>query len=435
MRSARGEDGTRGAVAWIVAAWFVAAIAVSFKGERFVMLAVAPFGLALAAAAGELYHLLHGLIKRAVRAPARLGQAGAFILAAAPLAIPVCNGYAAARNYVPEMNGAWWNTLARIREESPTDAIIDTWWDYGYWAEYVAGRRVAADGGAVRTHIPLWIAKALMAPSERQAARLLRMLNCGSDATPDAAGRQGAFGKLRAYGIGEVEAAETVAALAGLDRQTASDYLERRGLSGPARDDVLASTHCTPPPSYLVLSTAMNSISGWRYLGNWDLRRAGPQGSGSAGYAAPYWIPCAPSQGPEEMCFMGFDAYAAGSAHPEAVIVNARDPARTRLRMRDGSAMTAAHEIAPRAVLIAGPRAIEELRCTGRPCAELAVLIDPGKHRVLVGPPALIRSTYTRLMFLGGRYGRVFRKTGERRGYGGERVTAWRIDWDRLVYK
>ena len=70
----------------------------------------------------------------------------------------------------------------------------------GYWIKYVAQRRVNNDGGSLRTHIPFWTAKALAAPYELESAGLLRMLDCGSDATPEAEGSEGAYGELIAHG-------------------------------------------------------------------------------------------------------------------------------------------------------------------------------------------------------------------------------------------
>ena len=193
---------------------------------------------------------------------------------AALIAEPIRSGYAEAASYIPQMNSAWWNTLSRIRERSPSNTIVVTWSDYGYWVEYVADRRVLADGGSVRSRIPYWLGKALLAPSEAETVGLLRMLECGSDTASEGAGPRGAFAKLRADGLSELDAADAVIALARLDRAAARVALIQRGISSAAADDVLSSTHCAPPPSYLVLTSTMNDIPGWRYTGSWDLHRA-----------------------------------------------------------------------------------------------------------------------------------------------------------------
>jgi len=50
-------------------------------------------------------------------------------------------------------------------------------------------------------------------------------------------------------------------------------------------------------------------------------------------------------------------------------------------------------------------------------------------QRILVGTPDILRSTFTQLMFLDGRYARHFKKFDERDGYKGERVVVWKVEW------
>ena len=63
-----------------------------------------------------------------------------------------------------------------------------------------------------------------------------------------------------------------VIALAVLSRADAEARLRERGLDPERIADVLASTHCTPPPSYLITTTALDWS--WARHGTWDLRRA-----------------------------------------------------------------------------------------------------------------------------------------------------------------
>jgi hypothetical protein len=61
---------------------------------------------------------------------------------------------------------------------------------------------------------------------------------------------------------------------------------------------------------------------------------------------------------------------------------------------------------------------------------DLAILYDADRKRVLAGPTNLVRSVFTRLMFLDRRYSQRFDRDDDERGYGGERVTTWKIDWN-----
>lgn len=44
-------------------------------------------------------------------------------------------------------NSAWMENLEYMRESTPVDSVILSWWDYGYWFETIGGRAAIADGG------------------------------------------------------------------------------------------------------------------------------------------------------------------------------------------------------------------------------------------------------------------------------------------------
>ena len=44
-------------------------------------------------------------------------------------------------------NQYWMENLEYMREETPIDSVILSWWDYGYWFETIGGRASIADGG------------------------------------------------------------------------------------------------------------------------------------------------------------------------------------------------------------------------------------------------------------------------------------------------
>ena len=56
----------------------------------------------------------------------------------------------------------------------------------------------------------------------------------------------------------------------------------------------------------------------------------------------------------------------------------------------------------------------------------MSVLVDVEHARAVVGTPALLRSTFARLMFLGDGAGRPFEKVDERTA-AGERIVTWRV--------
>jgi oligosaccharyl transferase STT3 subunit len=422
----RRHQAREAGAAFLLTVWFVAALYLSYGGARFVLLLVAPAGIACAVAIGRLHLWLTRAAVQLEPGGRALWGAILFLLVAATLIQPVERGVAAAHAYVPPMNGAWWDTLTHIRDVAPADAIVDTWWDYGHWTTYVAERRVSADGASLLTHIPYWLARALIATSERETVGLLRMLNCGSDATPEPESRLGAYGKLVARGLDGVTAHAVVVALASLDRPAARTLLAERGLAPADVEDVLASTHCTPPPAYLVLSTKLAPMQAIRDLAGWDFERPGIAPPSSRAPAAsglgPAWRSCAGTpDGPEWVCGPVEGAAWGGAGtfryRPDA-------PAQSRFLVPDERAE---RQSVPAVIVVAEAAGLRDLRPTTATDPELGVLVDVPEHRALMGPPDLVRSTLVHLLYLDGRYARHLEKFDERVGYGGERVATWRI--------
>ncbi len=467
------DDARRGA-GIVVGVWYLAAVSLAFDGSRFAMLLVPPFGIACGVAAGRLYDWLIPLGRRVPAVPPAAYRATAFLALCLFLAAPLRLAQRVVGGYLPRVNDAWWGTFTRIRDQSPPQTIITTWWPYGYWAAYAAQRRVTADGGTARSRVTHWLARALFAPSEREAVGLLRMLDCGSDRPPTANQPAGAYQLLWAQGLDGIAAYDAVVELARRDRAGAERYLRARGMDEAARTRILSATHCSPPPAYLVLTDAMVGTDGWKFLGSWDVHRAylvrqlgvrseaetvgdlvarfgyppdkaralarratavtdarsrrefvAPHG----GFLTPAWVPCR-AVGGDMVCPLPgrVDGRVGGV---DAFVYRRDAPAAGRLRQRVRGSTTE-NALAPAAVIIAGPDRMETVVPPDAAPTALGMLVDTVNARVLAGSPDVLRSTYAHLMFLDGRYSRAFRKSDERIGFRGERVLTWRIDWDAL---
>jgi hypothetical protein len=467
------DHGLRGA-GIVVSIWYLAALSLAFDGSRFAMLLVPPFGIACGVAAGRFYEWLLPFGRRLSAVPSSVYRATAFLVVCLFLVAPLRLAQRVVGGYLPRVNDAWWGTFTRIRDESPPQTIVTTWWPYGYWAAYAAQRRVTADGGTVRSHVSHWLARALFAPSEREAVGLLRMLDCGSDPSPLADEPVGAYQQLLAQGLDEVAAYDAVVELARRDRDGAEVYLRELGMGESTVTQISSSTHCDPPPAYLVLTDEMVGTDGWKYLGSWDVHRAylvrqlgarpeaeivrelvdrfryppdealalaqraagvtdersrrqfiAPHG----GFLTPAWVPCHPA-GADMVCPLSGRVDVRGGGM-DAFIYHRDAPAAGRLGRRVRGLMTE-EALAPAAVVIAGADRLEAVVPTDATPMLLGVLVDTVNARVLVGSPDMLRSTFAHLIFLDGRYSRALRKSDERIGFRGERVLAWRVDWGAL---
>ncbi len=402
------------AAAFLFVPWFLAAFALSLDGLRFVVLLLPPIGVACAVTAGRAADWLQ----------AKSGSGLAGVAAVALLvAVPVRDGYRAAAQYAPNMNDAWWDTLEHIRAVTPTTAIVTTWWPNGYWAEYVAERRTTVDGGTLPTHVPYWLARALFTDDEKVSIGLLRMLDCGSDLTPRAGKQSGAFGKLRLAGWTEEVAARLVGTIITLDRVAATQQLQAAGLSQRQTAAILEATHCAPPPGFLVLSSAMVGMPGWRALG--AIATPGETAGPTPGYRTRSWVECQAAS-PDDAVVCPLNLQMVGK-HVERFTYRRAAPGEGRLHWHSSNGDSGEQGMAT--TLIAGSEAMTEIRGEAGLDDQLAVLIDLPNHRILIAPPVLLRSTYTGLTFLDGRYARQFKKLDDRGGLGQERVITWSIVW------
>lgn len=83
---------------------------------------------------------------------------------------------------LPPMNAATAETGDWLRQNSQEDAIIHTWWDYGYVWQYASRRATPLDAGP-GTRTSRWIAKALLSENATYSRNILRMTACSRSAT------------------------------------------------------------------------------------------------------------------------------------------------------------------------------------------------------------------------------------------------------------
>ncbi len=414
----------------ILALWLAAAVYAASGGLRFLLLVVPPLGIACAVGVGRTTSAIRREVRSAGGFYRIVATSGLGIVLALAFARAVEPGWTLAHVYLPRMNDAWWDALAHLGTSAAPDAIVHGWWDFGHWATYVADRRATNDGSSLRTHIPYWTSRALLAPTEAESAGILRMLSCGSDALPLPEGERGAYATVRRTGRDPVAALDVVDALVVRDAAAADDYLTAQGFTAAERADVLRATHCVPPDSYLVLTTALvDRRTALVDVGSTDPRRPStrqrvfdPADRGTPFLAR--WVPCDPPRPDGERTCPIDTAIAAGTVRLGSFTY--RDAAVGGSVLIAGGAdgrMTAG---APGLILVASRNGLEEVTPPSPAHPDLGVMIDEPNARILVGEPAFLASTLVQLLYLDGRYAKRYAKLDERVG-DRERVTTWRI--------
>jgi hypothetical protein len=155
----------------------------------------------------------------------------------------------------------------------------------------------------------------------------------------------------------------------------------------------------------------------------------------SAGYLSADWLPCF-AAGPGDLeCPMDDlqDVPLSATEKLHTIVIRQGTEPAVTLHMvsgPDSQAKPGRFSASPGTIIVAQGNRLSETVTPNSDYPDLAILFDADRKRVLAGPRNLIRSVFTRLMFLGRGYSQIYDREDDERGYGGERVTTWRIDWN-----
>lgn len=157
----------------LLSVWFFAMSFACLKGLRFAMFIVIPLGVSLGWILNEAYEYFEKIKKPA----AAIILAIAFLLFSESLN----SAFKKATQIFPLMDDAYYKVLTAIDKQTPQNAIINSWWDFGDWFKVVAKRRVIFDGQSQNVPQSYWMARVFLTDSEQEAINILRMLNNGGN--------------------------------------------------------------------------------------------------------------------------------------------------------------------------------------------------------------------------------------------------------------
>ncbi|MFH0875963.1 MAG: STT3 domain-containing protein [archaeon] len=245
--------------------WFAATIYASSKGIRFLLLLVPPFAIAFAIAVGVVYEFMTAFFIKQLEMNKILSKAIVGLCLLLLLVTPVKSGYQTAFSYMPHVNDGWYESLTKIRDNSSSDAIINSWWDFGHWFKALADRKVTFDGAAQNTPIAPYIGKTLLTADENEAIAILRMLDCAST---------NAFNTINSEINDHLKSIKVIEHAITLDKEDSRKYLKSI-LSNEVAEKALSEMHCDPPEDYFITSEDMVGKSGvWAHFGIWNYERA-----------------------------------------------------------------------------------------------------------------------------------------------------------------
>ncbi|MFA5101130.1 MAG: hypothetical protein WC547_09635, partial [Candidatus Omnitrophota bacterium] len=159
---------------------------------------------------------------------------------------------------------SWYMLLTNIKQNTPADAVLNSWWDFGDWFKAVAGRRVIFDGQSQNTPQGYWMAKVFLSKSEEEAFAILRMLNNGGNLAFEEIDKQLNDQSLSLLLLEKVLGARPEAAREALSKSLPEHIVER----------VMRLLYGDPPAAYIIVDYSLiGKMYPISYLGNWDAVR------------------------------------------------------------------------------------------------------------------------------------------------------------------
>ncbi|MBI2129430.1 hypothetical protein HYU07_04275 [Candidatus Woesearchaeota archaeon] len=251
----------------LLAIWYFSTIYASRSGVRFILLLISVFSIAVGVAFGIVYMYAGKWISKGLHLPKLVSNSIVVVFLLLLLIAPLQAADRTSKQEFPIMNDAWYDSLTMIRDKSMPNAIINSWWDFGHYFKAIAERAVTFDGASQYTAQAHWIGKVLLTDNEEQAIAILRMLDCGANT---------AFEKIDKKLSDTSVSVDVVYKIIMMKKDGAKTYLMNNyNFNNDESDDVLKSTHCSPPEDYFITSDDMIGKSGvWAHFGSWDFIRA-----------------------------------------------------------------------------------------------------------------------------------------------------------------
>lgn len=248
--------------------WIIATFYAGLAASRFVLLLVVPVGFAFGLGIDRAWRWLTTDLSPRLRIPSSVVSLAAMCCFCIYIASAIWDTHLKVQaSSVPAMDDYWQEVLLKIKKETPKEAVINSWWDFGHWFKAVAQRRVLFDGMTQNTPYAYWIAHALLAQDEQEALAILRMINGRGNRAADILEHEVGFPAASAVGA--------VRKALSMSKQEARSYLAQQGVPSLRLDELLDSIFpASQPEVYFIVSYDMPAkIGPISYIGNWDFER------------------------------------------------------------------------------------------------------------------------------------------------------------------
>ena len=156
--------------------------------------------------------------------------------------------------------------MVYLKENSPENSIVNTWWPPGHFIKAMANRRVTFDGASINKPQAYWIANMYLSQSEDEAIGYARMLNNSGNQAVE-------------YFQNELEMPLSTAdfllkQIVGVDELKARVLLSRVLTNKKHIENIIALTHSRPDPSYIMIyNEFVENNPQLAFIGRWNFKQ------------------------------------------------------------------------------------------------------------------------------------------------------------------
>ncbi|MEG3224509.1 MAG: hypothetical protein BME94_03035 [Methanobacteriales archaeon Met13] len=250
-------------MAVLLAVWLVITAYAMTKGVRF----IEAFSIPIAVGAGIFVGLVWEYLEDQIKVPSYRVIVIA-LLVVVVVFTPITQAYATSNSVIPGTDDSMVNSLTWIRENTPNNTVIISWWDFGHLFTAIGNRPVTFDGGSQNTPRAYWVGKALLTNNETLSAGILRMLA--------SSGNEGYY-TLENYTKNTGKSVEIIEKILVVDKAAAQTIMTTEyGLTSEQAQNVIKYTHPdNPSPTVFITSFDMVGKAGWwSYFGGWNFKNA-----------------------------------------------------------------------------------------------------------------------------------------------------------------
>lgn len=260
QRRADGKD-----ILVILIFWMLFMTYLSLKSIRFTTFLLIPLGIFLGIFIEQVFHLLRNNISSLKTKLIYISVFFVILLWGGQLYL--LRIFESARSIYPLMNDSWNKVLAYIKDKTPQDAIINTWWDYGNYFETIAERRVIFDPQTQNNPLAYWMGRVFLSSNEEEIIKILRMINNSSYTL---------FDDMNKYFKDEFKTIALLNKLIDSNLAEAENILDKYKLSPELKKEIIdALFEKEPAPAYFMVDRHLiDIIPAVSFLGSWDFKKA-----------------------------------------------------------------------------------------------------------------------------------------------------------------